>query len=156
MLKGKKGLYILLPLVAFIWGAIVYQILDAFSDEDTTVTTTTAMTFSKIENKTRDPFTISEIKRDPFLGTMYKPKKVVIKKPKPKIKKPEINWPTIQYKGLVTGSQNGTAVYLIQINGADQLMKRKDIINEVTLIKGSPASITVKYKGKTKQFDILN
>ena len=34
MLKGKKGLYVLLPLVLFIWGAILYKITDAFTPKN--------------------------------------------------------------------------------------------------------------------------
>ncbi len=155
MLKGKKGLYILLPLVVFIWAAIIYQVTDAFSDNDPVITRTTTMKFSKIEGKERDQFTISDVERDPFLGTLYKPKKEPVKKVAPKIKKPPIPWPSIRYKGLVTG-EKGTAIFLIEINGVDQLMKHNDVLSEVKLIKGTSLWVQLRYKGKTKRFKILN
>ncbi len=153
MLKGKKGLYVLLPLVVFIWGAIIYQVTDAFSDDDPLVTDTTSITFSKIEGKERDRFSIGEVTRDPFLGTMYKPKKEPVKKVVQKTQKIEVIWPTITYKGMVTGSP---IIYLVEINGVDQLMQRNDVISEVKLIKGSSSWVQLRCKGATKRFDILN
>ncbi|WP_299432259.1 hypothetical protein [uncultured Aquimarina sp.] len=156
MLKGKKGLYILLPVVVFIWGAILFQVLDAFSGEDPVDSDITAISFTTIKTKERDTFTIGEVDRDPFLGTMYRPKKVINKNPKPRVKKPEITWPTIRYKGLVSAQNNSSAIFLVEINGADQLMKINDSFSEAKLIKGSSSSIKLRYKGKTKQFQILN
>ncbi len=156
MLKGKKGLYILLPLVVFIWGAIIYQITDAFSDNDTVIPKASTVTFSKIESKNRDLFTISTIERDPFLGTMYKPKKELVKKSIAKPKRQALIWPTVRYKGLVTGEQNANAIYLIEINGVDQLMKRNEVVSEIKLLKGTSSWIQLRYKGKTKRFDILH
>ncbi|MCK8522548.1 hypothetical protein M0D21_13270 [Aquimarina sp. D1M17] len=156
MLKGKKALYVLLPLVLGIWGAIIYQVTDAFSDDDPVLVNTSAVTFSKIEGKEREVFTISAAERDPFLGTMYIPKKELVQPKVTRPKPPEINWPTIRYKGLVTGGQGATAIYLIEINGVDQLMKRNDEVSEVRLTKGTNSWVQLRYKGKTKRFDILN
>ncbi len=156
MLKSKKGLYILLPLVAFIWGAIIYQVTDAFSDDDPVITNTATVKFSKIESKERDRFTISDAERDPFLGTLYKPKKEPVKKVASKTKKLVITWPSIRYKGLVTGGKDNTAIYLIEINGVDQLMKRNTMVSEVKLTKGTSSWVQLRYNGKTKRFDILN
>ncbi len=156
MLKGKKGLYVLLPLVVFIWGAIIYQITDAFSDDDPIALDTTSFSFSKIENKERDPFTISTVERDPFLGTIYKPKKVVEKKVAARTVKAEITWPSIRYKGLVTGGSGATAIYLVEINGVDHLMKRNDMVEEVKLTRGNKSWVQLQYKRKSKRFEILN
>ncbi len=156
MLKGKKGLYILLPLVVFIWGAIIFQVVDAFSDEDPVVSDITNVSFATIKTKEREKFTIGEVDRDPFLGTVYKPTKVIPKTYKALTKKSEIVWPSIRYKGLVSAQNNASAIFLVEINGADQLMKINDSFSEIKLLKGSSSSIKLKYKGKTKQFQILN
>jgi len=156
MLKGKKGLYILLPIVVFVWGAILYQIVDAFSDDDPIVEDTTQISFATVQSKEREKFTIRDVERDPFLGTMYRPKKVTPKNPNPTPKKTKTVWPQIRYKGLVSTQNNSSSIFLIEINGADQLMKRNDSFSEVKLIKGSSNTITVRYKGITKKFQILN
>ncbi|WP_109301634.1 hypothetical protein [Aquimarina sp. AU474] len=153
MLKGKKGLYILLPLVVFIWGAIIYQVTDAFSDDDPLATDSTAITFSKIEGKERDHFLISSVTRDPFLGTMYKPKKEPVKKITPRVKKPEVTWPSVTYKGMVTGNP---VIYLIEINGTDQLMQRNEVVSDIKLIKASSSWVQLRFKGEAKRFEILN
>ncbi|WP_299223308.1 hypothetical protein [uncultured Aquimarina sp.] len=156
MLKGKKGLYILLPIVVFIWGAIIFQVVDAFSDEDPVVSDITKVSFATIKTKEREKFTIGEIDRDPFLGTIYRPKKVLNKNPKPIVKKQETAWPSIRYKGLVSAQNNSLAIFLVEINGSDQLMKANESFSDVKLIKGSSSSVKLKYKGKTKEFPILN
>jgi len=155
MLKGKKALYILLPLVAFIWGAIVFQVVGAFSDDDLLLAKATEVTITDIKEKEREVFTLGEIKRDPFLGTLYKPKKKIIK-PIARVKKPTITWPSIIYKGMVSGQSNANAIYLVQINGAEHLMKKRQTAAEVTLVRAGASSIRLKYKGKIKDFKIAN
>ncbi len=155
MLKGKKALYILLPLVAFIWGAIIIQVVGAFSDDDPLVTKSNEVTITAIEEKEREVFTLGEINRDPFLGTLYKPKKKIVK-PVARVKKPTITWPSILYKGMVSGQSSANAIYLVEINGTEHLMKKRQTTAEVTLVRGGSSSIRVKYKGKSKDFKIAN
>ncbi|MGY3793196.1 hypothetical protein [uncultured Aquimarina sp.] len=155
MLKGKKGIYVLLPLVVFIWGAIIFQVVDAFSDDDPEITDITTVSFAKIEAKEREKFEISNVERDPFLGTIYKPKKVVAK-PTSIRKKQEVVWPSIQYKGYVATQNKSATIFLIEINGSEQLLKINDSFADVKLIKGSSTMVKLRYKGKSKQFQILN
>ncbi|WP_103865336.1 hypothetical protein [Aquimarina sp. I32.4] len=156
MLKGKKGLYVLLPLVAFIWGAIVFQVVGAFSDEDPVVMGTEEVSVAPIKTKERERFKLGVVERDPFLGTLYKPKKKKISTVKVRVKKTVLVWPSIQYKGVVSGQGNTNAIYLIEINNADQLIKLRQTISEVTLVKAFSSSVRLRYKGKTKDFKIVN
>ncbi len=158
MLKGKKGLYILLPLVAVVWGAIIVQVVGAFSDEDPVLANTNIdMTIAPVKTKERDAFTLEAIERDPFLGTLYQPPKKVRKKvSKPKVKKPALVWPSIVYKGVVSGANSAQAIYLVEINGNDELMRLKQTIAEVTLLKGYSGSVRLRYKGKVKDFKIVD
>lgn len=154
MLKGKKGLYILLPLVLFIWGAIIYQVLDAFADNDPITTNQAVVGFKDIKAKERDTFSLSTIERDPFLGEVYRPKIVIVNTtPRPKVV--EVVWPSIQYKGLVSNGDVNKAIFLVAINGADQLMKLNETVADITLVKGDRNKIKLRYKGKTKEFTIL-
>lgn len=156
MLKGKKGLYILLPVVAFIWGAIIYQVVDAFSEDEPVVSDAISVSFAKIETREREKFTLGTIHRDPFLGTVYKPKKNVPITRQPIKNKVEIIWPSISYKGMVSDANAATAIFLVAINGTDQLMKRNDVIADVKLLRGTKNMVKLRYKGKTKQFEISN
>ena len=156
MLKGKKGLYILLPVVVLIWSSIIFQVLDAFDDDDPVITASNTVSFVNIETKEREKFTLGIVDRDPFLGTIYRPKKVVNINPNPRVKKQEIVWPSIKYKGLVSDQNNASSIYLIEINGSDQLMKVNDTFDEVTFSKGSNNTIKLRYKGKMKQFKMSN
>lgn len=157
MLKGKKGLYILLPLVAFIWGAIIIQVVGAFSDEDLIISNTGDVSVTPIETKEREKFNLDIVERDPFLGKAYRPKKKVNRTASvSKVKKNPLVWPSIRYKGVVSGQSNANAIYLIEINGNDQLMKLKQTVSEVTLHKALSNSIRIRYKGKTKDFKIVN
>ncbi|WP_025741255.1 hypothetical protein [Aquimarina pacifica] len=158
MLKGKKGLYILLPIVALVWGAIIMQVVGAFSDQDPVlVDSNIDMTVVPIKTKERDTFTLSVIERDPFLGTLYQPKKKIVAAiSKPKVKKPALVWPSITYKGVVSGQNTGQAIYLIEINGNDELMRVKQTLSDVRLVKGFSNSVRLQYKGKTKDFKIVN
>ncbi|WP_378185636.1 hypothetical protein ACE939_11035 [Aquimarina sp. W85] len=154
MLKGKKALYILLPLVAIIWGAIIYQIIDTFSDPE--LASQHSKKFSKqasITLKERDTFSIKKLARDPFLGTVYK-KKIPVKKKNNHPVQPTINWPSIQYKGLIAGENFLNSIFLIAVNGQELLMKIKEPQSGVEIIKGTTTHVVLKYKGKRKQFPI--
>lgn len=152
MLKGKKGLYILLPLVVFIWGAIIYQVVDAFSDDDPIMHHNTNIQFDKIETKEREAFSISEVQRDPFLGKVYKPpKKASVAK---RITKDTIQWPSIEYKGSISSKNKSNTIYLIEINGSEELMKLHSSSNGVKLIKANKDKVTIRYKGRTKIINV--
>ncbi len=155
MLKSKKGLYVLLPVVVFIWGAIIYQVVGAFDDNEPVISNTISIPLLEIKTKERKQFDLGTIDRDPFLGTIYRQKKSPPKNTKSIVKK-EITWPSIVFKGLVSGKNTKNTIFLIAINGTDQLMKPGDVVSDIKLIKGSPTSIQLRHKGKVKKFEILN
>ncbi len=156
MLKGKKALYILLPLVALIWGAIVVQVIGAFSDDDPVRTGVTSVNITPVKTKEREKFTLGTVDRDPFLGTLYQPKKKKRKSTTPRVKKTKLVWPSIRYKGVVSGQNSANAIYLIEINGTDQLMNLKQTIDGITLQRGKSGSVSLRYKKIIKEFKIIN
>lgn len=155
MLKGKKGLYVLLPVVVFVWGAIIYQVVDALAEEDIELVNISPVAIGKIETKEREIFTLGEVARDPFLGTVYvPPKPKVVPKANVGIKKQETPWPSIQYKGRVSAPNAKSAIFLIEINGSEQLMRIRDRHEGVQLITGTTSAIKMRFKGETKQFQM--
>lgn len=156
-MKGKKGTYILLAIVCIIWIGIAIEIITAFSPEnETTSVVNIPISNRKIQEIEKEIFSIQTVDRDPFLGTLRKkkiPKKVQKKKIKPQ---KTVKWPNVKYKGTITDKNNKIAVFLIEINGSVQLMKKGNIQSELTLIKGNTSSITLLYKKERKEFSIIH
>lgn len=156
MLKGKKGIYVLLPVVLFIWGAIGYQVIDAFGGKETPEFLTAAITPVSYKNMVRDTFSISKPNRDPFLNTLSSKKKVVKKKttPKPKAKKERIRWPRISYKGKVSDKKGSAAVYVVEIDKEIHFMKLNSMAKEVKMLKAEEKKVVLNFKGETKEIQI--
>lgn len=150
-MKSKKSIYILLPVVLFIWGMVLYQFFSYSNDDELIEVSSVNLHLKPLSFKERDTFSIDVAYRDPFLGKMYKAnasngiKKSTIKKPI-KTEQPLL-WPTIVYKGIVSDSKDKTRVFMLIINGQTFLMKKGDIENDVFLKDGNRESIYVKYKG---------
>ena len=157
MLKGKKALYFLLPTVAIIWGGIIYQIVDAFSEpKDEIAMQLYATKPTTLQMSARDTFSLSTIERDPFLGTIYKPKEEK-KFPVKVIKRtPTVQWPVIHYNGTVMDKQNGKTIYILEIDGTSYLLKEKQEVNGIRLQKGASKSVVVRHKGATKTVNMLH
>lgn len=152
-MKNKKNIYILLPIVLFIWGIVIYQFFSFTTPDDTLANTTTEFSIKPFTIKERTPFSINVAYRDPFLGKMYATpmtntnhKKSTVNK---KTVKPEetIVWPSILYKGTISDSKQKNSLFILVIDGHNYYMKKGDTENEVLLKDGDKESIYVKYKG---------
>jgi len=84
---------------------------------------------------------------------MVKPKKK--KRYISKKKKEKIVFPTMEYKGVFSSSLKKNTVYLIIINGKQEMFKINEIHQEVKLLQGNKEKITIKYKTE-KQTIFLN
>ena len=104
--------------------------------------------FNPKTNTEVDTFSIQIVNRDPFLGTL-----LVKKKPKKKFKKPtqpKVVWVPVLYHGSISKQNTKTKVFIVSINGQQNLMKIGQTIHEVKLIKGNNHSVTVTYKRARK------
>jgi hypothetical protein len=152
-MKNKKNIYILLPIVLFVWSAVLYQVF-SFSNNDEVISTNNPEFIIKpLKVKERQSFVINVNYRDPFLGKMYAPQTVSkIKTEKSTIKKtPKVQetlvWPVILYKGMISDTKDKTKIFMIIIDGQNHYMKIGDTENEVYLKSGDKESVYVKYKG---------
>jgi len=151
-MKNKKNIYILLPLVLLVWGAVLFQLFSFTSSDEITVADNPEFTFKPIKVNKRESFAINVNYRDPFLGKMYAnetnttPKKIHSAAPKT-VKKPELVWPKITYKGSIADSKGKNTLYILIIDGKNYYMKIGDTENEIFLKSGDKESIYVKYKG---------
>ena len=157
MLKGKKGLYVLLPLVVFIWGMITYQVVDVFSVEESVADQFQPLKKANYKVIEREAFSIGSVDRDPFLGKIYAPAKTPKKKgktrPKKEIKKKK--WPRLSYKGMVSDNKGGATVFLLEINKQTQLVKIGQVVEDIKIISGNKKEVKITFQGEKKLFEIV-
>lgn len=149
-MKNKKSIYILLPVVLFIWGTVMYQFFSFSGIDQKTITESNDFKIKPLQLKERDTFSINVNYRDPFLGKVNSSVSISKKnthkiKKEPKIEEPLV-WPTILYKGIVSDTKEKITIYMLIINGKTCLMKKGETENEVFLKDGDRESIYVKYK----------
>ncbi len=157
-MKNKKTIYVLLPIVLFIWGLLIYQFF-SYTSPEPTIPDLQPNLINKLEKMGQiDTFTIDINYRDPFLGKLYKKpsEKIVNTSIQNKNREPEgILWPVIKYKGIVTDTKEKTKVFLIVISGKNCLMRIGQTQEEITLKGGNKKEVQLKYKHFTDTF-LLN
>ena len=141
----------LLALVIGVWGTVAYKILTALNPEipEPEQTELVAKVNFKFESEV-EAFSISEVNRDPFLGTLLKkePKTPVVKKA------PPVQWKPINYLGSVKQNSTRQHIFIVSINGTQHLMKKGETKDSITLAYGNAKSVTLRYKNKTKSFSL--
>ncbi|MEX0313720.1 MAG: hypothetical protein AB3N18_06050 [Allomuricauda sp.] len=152
MSKNTKT-YVLLGAVLLIWGIIGFKVFSAMSPEPETPVLAENINFKPKERVEKDTFSILIDYRDPFLGTMPPSKK------KPKIKrvaKPKVQFPNVNYTGLITDQNTKNHIFFITISGNQYLMRKGNTQADVTLVSGSSKSIRVRHKGIVKTITLQN
>lgn len=154
-MKNKKNIFFLVPAILIIWGLIGYRIYKAVNPLPIeTITTNTVDDFKPKKIATTKSYTINAAYRDPFLGTLtsniMRKRKVATTVTKPK---EQLVFPTIVYKGIVSPkTSRKSAVYLVQINGQQNLLKLRSASQEITLISGNGKEIVLEYKKERKTY----
>lgn len=153
-MKSKKSIYILLPLVLIIWGAIIYQFF-TYSTTEANVVSVQDYSVKPLKIKQKDTFSIKIKSRDPFSGKMVdNATKKVSSKRKATNKtleiKQELIWPQISYKGIVSDTKDKIKIFMIIIGGKTFLMKQGEIENDILLTGGDGEKINLKYRGESK------
>jgi flagellar basal body-associated protein FliL len=70
-MKNKKSIYILLPIVLFIWGTVMYQFFSFSGIDHKTISESNGFKIKPLQLKERDTFSINVNYRDPFLGKVH-------------------------------------------------------------------------------------
>ncbi len=148
MINNKGKTYALLVVVLAIWGVVGYQVFSGLNPQPVIEQSAKISAVFKLKQYTEvDTFSIDKLDRDPFLGIIYKPQKKRLKKRK----KQPVNWPQISYQGIISEQKGEQNLYVITINGQQELLKKKETFNEVTLVNGTSEYIRVKYKSEQKK-----
>jgi hypothetical protein len=150
-LKSKTKTYLLLAAVLGIWGAIGYRIISGVSPTISEVKQDNFdMVFNPKSNTEVDTFSIQSLERDPFLETLSdtkEAKKLSTKKPL----EPVIDYmPSVTYSGLVKKQSTSNQVFVVTINNNQFLLKKGQIADSVTLVKGNDKEIVIRYHKKNQ------
>ena len=149
MFKGKRGLYILIPLNIAIWGFFIYRFYTAYNETGEPETTEKIADFKIEELKDSIHYQLALNYKDPFLKDVEKPKynsnpsstnnsssnnqniakvKNVVKTPTVAVVKPLTD---IKYLGLVKNNTTGQTTALVSINGKSHLVKKGDVVDGI-------------------------
>ncbi|AXG69208.1 hypothetical protein KORDIASMS9_01428 [Kordia sp. SMS9] len=151
MITKKGKTYMLLVVVLGIWGVIGYQIFSKMNaDESPVIAANSNVTFSPKQTIEKDTFRIHTKHRDPFLGKPYREKQTSNTTRKVSIKKDSVVFPPIVYKGVISKPKSAQNIYIVSIQGTQQLFKTGKTIQDIELLTGTKKSITIRYKGKRK------
>lgn len=157
MKKDKKIIYFLLPVIILVWAFVFYQLYNYFFKEPQYFITESAPKLS-YETFTEEPSTIVANYRDPFLGnrvSISSPNINQANNTKPKTKNSSVSsekmdWPSIEYKGMIKNNNSNKRIGIAIINGNEHLIKQGNIINGVTFVKIDKTEIKVHYQNSTK------
>ncbi|NQX85436.1 MAG: hypothetical protein HRT67_05965 [Flavobacteriaceae bacterium] len=100
--------------------------------------------FNPKPQKGIDTFSISDIARDPFLGTLASLKKV--SNTNTTLNTIPDVMPDISYGGLIQKKGSKSKVYVVNINNQQYLLKQGQSVNDVKLLKGDKTAIIIRFK----------
>lgn len=151
MFKGKKAVYILIPLNIAIWGFFIYRFYTAYNEADEPVKPEKMGDFKMEELKDSVQYQLALNYKDPFLKDVEKPKhnsnpnstsnslsnnqntaklKTTVKTPTVAVVKPATD---IKYLGLVKNNTTGQTTALVSINGKSHLVKKGDVVDGISV-----------------------
>ena len=154
-MKNKKFSKIILLALLAIFAVVLYIRFANFNATEENNHSQPTTSFTPPKAKAKSNFSLLPIERDPFLGGLYSNSKKKKKKIKTNIpiknKKP---WPLVKYQGLVSNKNATKQIFMLTVNGKQQLLSKGDTFNEVEVVKGTAEKILVRYQGKTKEFNL--
>jgi hypothetical protein len=154
-MKNKKNLYILLPITLFVWVAIIYKVFISMGDKEETFNNKPKLELSTEDNIFKeDTIKLKLSYPDPFLKAPFISKNSQSEKKtdiKSKLTENEfIQWPTIQYYGLVKNSKTKQQKINLSINGKMYIMKRRELKDNIRLLQIYNDSIECVYNNEKK------
>lgn len=161
-MKNKSVTYLLIGVVALIWGLVVYRIFNAVYEEEGVSNPTVAFRGDREAKLVQDDtFELILDYRDPFLGKMAvssflgdtpRPK-ARKKKPSPPLSTmpvPALDWSFVAYLGAINGKQPGKEIGMFRLHGNEVMMKAKESRGEITVLKITKDSAYIQYQGVKK------
>ena len=160
-MKNKRITYLLLTLVALIWGMVIYRIVFSKNNDVQLAIEDQFILSEKNNDNSLDSFEIIAKYRDPFLGTRIISNSQSIvnnnsensnknRKVKNIIIKEEINWPIIKFSGIIHQTTKMTIVGLLTINNVEYIVRSGEEVEQVRVNSIYRDSIVLLYKNEMK------
>lgn len=158
-MKSKTTLWILIPAVLGIWGAIGWQVYAAMKgDEDNAAPKVISTETGENKQIVPDTFSLLLDYPDPFAAQNTKPKANV--KPQSQITQPKITtpvpeqtqWPNIVYSGLVKQPSSGKMLGFMSVNGVSYFVKEGDEVGGVRVINIAASKVIVEFNKTRREF----
>lgn len=156
-MKSKTTLWILIPAVLGIWGAIGWQVYAAMKgDEDNAAPKVISTEIDEDKQIVPDTFSLLLDYPDPFAVQSAKPKVNVksqsqITLPKTTAPVPEpTQWPNIVYSGLVKQPSSGKMLGFMSVNGVSYFVKEGDEVGGVRVDNIAANQIIVQWNRQSK------
>lgn len=145
-MKRNRKTYLLLAMVAAIWGILGFRLLRAIDPvPDPLGPIGNTILFIMPTGKEKDTFSILANYRDPFLGTMPPDLSPKSSGPRPLPKKePAID---IRYTGFVKEKGSGNSIFFVHIDGEQRMLSRDESYGTVKLLSGDGDRIKVRANG---------
>jgi hypothetical protein len=163
-MKNKKMTYILIPLVALVWGLIFWKIYNHFTDKEDAGIKSYTLLPNKVFDSIPDTIRLLLNYRDPFLSYTYRPGNLIRAERMERaermdagnfnrtIAKPEINWPNIKYGGMIWNNKTKSKTGLLTFNNQNLLVKEGQLIEGYKISKLYSDSVTLEYNKMKKAF----
>lgn len=164
MKNNKKTIILLAVLMVIVWGAIIRELISGVEEEPSYSGKVIREPIKMEKNIDLDTFRLSLDYEDPFMSTadsysLRRNSSTTVGELASKNLKGgasrrvgnTIQWPIIEFGGTIKSS-NKTTVGLLKLNNKQILVKERDTRQEVTVIKMTDDSITLKYQTEKKTY----
>jgi len=154
-MQKKVKTYILLAIVLGVWGIIGYQVYAKLNPTEEPITTSNAIvSFKPKQDIIKDTFSISKDHYDPFLNKPYQKNREASATRNTTKTKGTVVFPKVIYKGAISKQKSTSNIYILEINGIQQLFKVRKQIDGITLLKGTKKSVVISFKGQRKEIPV--
>ncbi len=150
-MKNKRTLYVLIPLVAVIWGIIIWQFSSYQPVRNDGELSITESHDSVMEDSAR--YDLNTRYRDPFLRSRQFAPKQNDKKKTNNIKTVKLNSVTalkqpegLIYRGVISG--NHTRIGLLEIGGKKLLIRENSTVSEYRIVTVGSDSLKIRFHDK--------
>jgi hypothetical protein len=151
MKKNKKITYLLIVLVGLIWGVVFYKIYSNFGGNRQMKNNTPSKVAAIETEKSDSIFPLTLNYPDPFLKGMGQPTGIPVKNKD----KPKVNWPLIEYRGLLTNNIKKESTGLLKVQNSNLLVKQGKVYSGVKVRTMMKDSIFLEYLSEVKWIRIV-
>jgi hypothetical protein len=157
-MKSKKVNYLLGLLVLIIWGAIIYRVVAAVSDDHEPLPAPETRIREAYDDHAlskdtahlragyRDPFGLAKLRDSAAIPV----KKLIAPSLVRPVVQPGINWSMISYRGYIRNPGSRKLIAILTVNGKSVMLAEGESSGPVKLLRNLRDSIQINYQGHHK------